>query len=426
MSSSNQEKPIAPGPLEAAAKMKAISKQYDEEMFRAKETGRPIAYLTSVAPVEILQAFDILVAMPENYAALCASRKMAGEFCDISEQYGYSGDICSYVLSSFGSEFANRGPYDGESLPDPDLLVCTDHACNTFVKWWQNLSEHYRCPLFTVDAAYTVGGTLKEEYREYFVTELKGLVSFLEEHTAKKLDMDRLRDILVLSDKASRLWLEIGDYRKTVPAPVGGLDIFTLMLPLVLLRGTQTAVDFYQEVLKEVKERVAKKIGAVPDERFRIIWDTFPLFHRMRLLKYLEDVGVVVATDLYGDAFSGRFDPADPLGSLAERYMNYYACSSSRGKAEIYKKRVRDWHIDGIIYHSNRACRFYSAQQTAVAHILEDELGLPSVMFEGNMTDPRGYSEDQVLSRLQAFIEMMEVRKYGTVKKKIEIGFDRK
>ena len=418
MTSTEQVKPVAPGPLAAAAKLKTITEEYDEDLFHAKENGKLVAYLTSMAPVEILGAFNIVVAMPENYGALCNSRKMAGEFCDVSEQYGYSGDVCSYVLSSFGSELADRGPYDGMGLPDPDLLICSDYACNTHVKWWQNLSEHYHCPLFVVDGAYTTEGQLGEHQKAYQVAELKELVSFLEEHTGEKLDMDRFREIIALSDKAGALWEEIGEYRKAIPAPIGPIDVFTLMLTLVLMRGTQAAVDFYQDVANEVKERVEEKVAAVPNERFRLIWDLFPVWHRLRLLKLFEDAGAVIVTDLYGDAFSGRLNPDDPFGSLAERYLNTFNRTTSRGHAEIYKRRAKEWHVDGMVFHSNRACRYATATQLQIARYLQDEMSLPSMMFEANMADPRTYSEAQVITRIQAFLEVLEARKYGASGKK--------
>lgn len=419
MTSTEQNKPAGPGPLAAAAKLRVVNEQYDRELFEAKEKGRLVAYLTSMVPVEILQAFsdDIVVAMPENYAALCNSRKMAAEFCDTCERYGYSGDICSYVLTSFGSELDDRGPYDGRSLPDPDLLIATDYACNTHVKWWQNLADHYNVPLFVVDGAYTVDGSLGEYHKKYQVSEFKGLISFLEEHTGKKLDIDRFREVVALSDKAGALWCEIGEYRKAIPAPIGAIDVFTLMLNLVLMRGTQEAVDFYQEVVDEIKERVKNKVAAVPNERFRLVWDLFPIWHRLRLLKLFEDAGAIIVTDLYADAFGGRLNPEDPFNSMAERYLCQFTMTTSRGHSELYKRRLKEWNVDGMVIHLNRACRFATIPSLRMAQILENETGIPIMMFEGNMADPRTYSEAQVVTRIQAFIELLEASKYGALRK---------
>ena len=44
--------------------------------------------------------------------------------------------------------------------------------------------------------------------------------------------------------------------------------------------------------------------------------------------------------------------------------------------------------------------------------ILREELGIPSMTFEANMVDPRGYDDAQVKSSIQAFMEMLEAKKY--------------
>jgi len=132
----------------------------------------------------------------------------------------------------------------------------------------------------------------------------------------------------------------------------------------------------------------------------------------MRLLNYFAEFGAAFVTDFYGNAFSGRLDASDPFGSLAERYLSFFMRSAQWGKAELYKKRTREYHVDGIVFHSNRCCRNYTAEQPDIGNILRDELGIPSLTFEANMVDPRGYDDAQVKARIEAFMEMLEARKY--------------
>jgi len=68
--------------------------------------------------------------------------------------------------------------------------------------------------------------------------------------------------------------------------------------------------------------------------------------------------------------------------------------------------------VDGIVFHRNRCCRCFTAEQPDVGNILRDELGLPSLTFEANMVDPRGYDDAQVKTRIESFIEMLEAKKY--------------
>ncbi len=49
---------------------------------------------------------------------------------------------------------------------------------------------------------------------------------------------------------------------------------------------------------------------------------------------------------------------------------------------------------------------------TLVVFVIFYKLGIPSLMFEGNMVDPRGYDDAGVKAKIEAFIEMLEARKY--------------
>ena len=50
--------------------------------------------------------------------------------------------------------------------------------------------------------------------------------------------------------------------------------------------------------------------------------------------------------------------------------------------------------------------------ETAAREILE-ETGLPSVIFDGDQTDPDIFSEAQFETRIQSLLEIMEKNKYG-------------
>ncbi len=405
--------PVKPGRLAVSAALGTLNENYYQALANAKGEGKPVVWITSMAPIEMVYAFDGIPFFPENYAALCSSRKVAAEFCQAAEARGYSQDLCAYALCTFGFIFEKRGAFGDEVPPAPDILLATEGACATHPKWWEALQRHYNCPLFIVDAAYTVDSeTLPEHHKAYYAAQLRELASFMEEHTGRKFDMDRLREVVALSDRASELWDEIDELRKAIPTPISQIDVFTCLFALVTLRGTKEAVVFYEELRDEVKQRVDNGIGFVPNERFRLIWDLFPIYHNMRLLNYFAEFGAAFVTDLYGNAFSGRLDVSDPFDSLAERYLSFFIRAGAWGKAEIYKKRAREYHVDGIVFHFNRCCRCFTSEQPDIGNILREELGISGLMFEANMVDPRGYDDIQVKARIESFIEMLEAKKY--------------
>ena len=411
-----QDKPIATPfkavRLAASAALGTLNDVYYKELDNAKQQGKPVVWITSMTPIELVYAFDGIPFFPENYAALCSSRKVAEDLCKAGEARGYSQDLCAYALCAFGIMFENKGAFGGPP-PAPDVMIATEGACATHPKWWEAMQRHYKCPMIVIDAAYTVDSeTLSPRHKEYYAAELKEAAKLMEQATKKTFDMDKLREVVSYSDQASALWDEIDAMRAAIPTPISQIDVFTCLFPLVTLKGTKEAVEFYKQLRDEVKMRLDNKIGFVPNERFRLIWDLFPIYHNMRLLNYFAEFGAAFVTDLYGNAFSGRVDPSDPFGSLANRYLSFFMRAASWGKAELYKKRAKQYHVDGIVFHSNRCCRNFTAEQPDIGAILRDELGLSSMSFEGNMVDPRGYDDAGVKSKIESFIEMLEARKY--------------
>jgi benzoyl-CoA reductase/2-hydroxyglutaryl-CoA dehydratase subunit BcrC/BadD/HgdB len=398
--------------LAASAALGTLNDVYYKALASAKQDGKPVIWITSMTPIELVYTFDGIPFFPENYAALCSSRKVAEELCKAGEARGYSQDLCAYALCAFGIMFENKGAF-GDPPPAPDILIATEGACATHPKWWEAMQRHYKCPLIVIDAAYTVDSeTLAPRQKAYYAAELKEAVKLMEQATKKTFDMDKLREVVSYSDQASALWDEIDAMRAAIPTPISQIDVFTCLFPLVTLKGTKEAVEFYKQLRDEVKTRIDNKVGFVPNERFRLIWDLFPIYHNMRLLNYFAEFGAAFVTDLYGNAFSGRVDSSDPFGSLAGRYLSFFMRAASWGKAELYKKRAKQYHVDGIVFHSNRCCRNFTAEQPDIGAILRDELGLPSMSFEGNMVDPRGYDDAGVRSKIESFIEMLEARKY--------------
>ncbi|MGB9846386.1 MAG: 2-hydroxyacyl-CoA dehydratase, partial [Desulfotomaculales bacterium] len=61
---------------------------------------RPLAWVTSGAPVEILRVFGIYTVYPENYGAVCGTARASLPLCQEAENRGYGQDLCSYARSN--------------------------------------------------------------------------------------------------------------------------------------------------------------------------------------------------------------------------------------------------------------------------------------------------------------------------------------
>lgn len=155
--------------------------------------------------------------------------------------------------------------------------------------------------VLTSDLPQVAVEDIQEHHFEYAINQINRLISFLTEVTGHRLDLDRLAEVVRLSDRACALWDEIMTYRKYIPAPFSAAEM-GIMFVMVTRQGTSIAVKFLEQVLAEVKERVAEKTGVIEDEQIRLFWDNIPLWYNMGIFNYFEKMSGVVVAETYSAA----------------------------------------------------------------------------------------------------------------------------
>lgn len=389
-------------------------KKFYEDAHRAKAEKRPVAWVTSTFPVEILQAMDIFPVWPENYASICAARQISVRLCEAFERQGFSRDLCSYARCVLGSLFDTRDLPEG-GLPIPDFLVASTGACDTHMKWFQVASHMLKCPFFLLDAPYDISGAdsenLESHHIEQYVSQLEELITFLEKQTGTKLDKKKLQETMKLSDRTSMLWNQIQDYRKTIPTPMDARDAFSAVFFMLCIPGTKMAVDFYEKLCEEVKERVKNKVGVVADERYRLIWDNLPLWFNLQIFEYLNSLGAVVVAETFSHVWMGRLTPSKPLESLARKYLPNFANASIDRKVNMVIELVKDFSADGVILPANWGCRMMSVNESIVKEAVYEKLGVPSLILDVDSSDWRSYNEAQVKANIEGFLEILSQKR---------------
>jgi benzoyl-CoA reductase/2-hydroxyglutaryl-CoA dehydratase subunit BcrC/BadD/HgdB len=92
---------------------------------------------------------------------------------------------------------------------------------------------------------------------------------------------------------------------------------------------------------------------------------------------------------------------------MARVYLHPILNRSAGHKLQAMRRMIGDFSIDGVVLHSDRSCKPYSLGQIDQRDRLVDEMGVPALLLEADHNDPRSFSEEQVMVRLEAFVEMM-------------------
>jgi bcr-type benzoyl-CoA reductase subunit B len=398
--------------IKCVKQMKEIMTEYYIEAKTAEQSGKKVAWITSGGPVEPLIAMDVIPVYPENHGAMIGAAKMGVDLCEKAETMGYSRDLCSYARSDIGCAPINGGPIGG--LPRPDMLVCCNNICGTVLKWYEIQARYYDVPLFILDTPFC-HTEFSNDAKKYVREQITEYVEFLEKVCGKKADDDRMAEVGRLAIEGQRLWQAVLDTTTHRPSPMSAFDAFFHLALIVTLRGTQVTIDYYTALLKEMKERVSAGIGAVPDEKYRLLWDNLPVWYRTRWLsEKFATQGACLVADTYTSAWcsSLKYLKEDNfLDSMAEGYARIYLNISVDEMAENVVHMIDKYEVDGLVMHSNRSCKPYSLGQYDIQKIIQQKRGIPTLLIEADMVDERSFSESQIETRIDAFMEVLKNKK---------------
>jgi benzoyl-CoA reductase subunit B len=443
----------------AASKIGSMVKAAIGGTVRAKEEGKKIAYAFICCSYdEIIRAMDIVPVWTENYAGICGAKRDAQRFLERAESIGFSRSLCTYALCGLGfdqwreelGEMPPDAPWGGQARPDM-MLSSGQILCDPRNKWYQAAQQFMPdVPIYDVGLPWPLYeddielSEVQDYYIAYIVAELRGLVKFLEEQTGKKMDYDRLSELVDLGEKTWNLIWETYELRRTVPTPMGTGDAMNTMVPMVFMLGTQEGYDFFVDLNRELKEKIAKGEGVVPEEKYRLLWGGgLPSWFALTDFNYFNSKGAVFPVETTYRMIEPTYrldipDTNDPIERLAWRWLGYWTYWYDKAKkrpgsepdVERLIQYIEDYRIDGVVMHEAFSCRTWHLgliwQLNQLQKIYRpipvlvlkgghnkeiEHRELPSLILESDIVDISSYSEADTRNRIDAFIETLESMK---------------
>lgn len=395
---------------------------YFQELTQAAEgNGKPAMYmLVGSNLAELAWAMDMVPVYPEMNALQLAIKKASLPYLLKAEELGYSMDSCGYVKADIGLWFSGRRtPF--ARIPPPAVLLCNYSGCNTFLNWFEHLREYSGAKLFVLDIPFPrIDGERRPHDQAYVRGQLKELVRLCEGITGRKLDVERLGMHLAISQEMGEVWRRLLELEKNSPAPFDAhFDAVTLTAPFNSLRGREDSLSYAREVLREMEGRSASRRGPLAEERFRYVADAPPPYPYLRTFRNLfSRWGAVAVASTYANfsrAWEMGFehDPKRPLESLAAFLTFEHQANAAhlKRRREVIVRAARERRADAVVIHSVKSCRLFSAGQADMREYLVKEMGLPTLIVESDLEDPRYYSEAQIRNRVDAFFEALEHRR---------------
>ncbi len=360
----------------------------------------PVAYGSIFLPYELFYFLEIAPFLPEVMAGYSAVLGLADKTLKKSSSNWYSQDLCTFHRSASGAVELNI-------FPKPEFIICCSLACDAAQKSFYIYAKNFGIEknFYLVDVPYSY----TTESVSYLSQQLKDISIDISKKLGKKLDLNKFKEVIKLSNEFRKWALKVNDLRKTLinyPANYNGLNF---ILPFHGLAGTKEAVILYQKMYDELScylKKQGQENSNNKNNQKRLLWLHLKPYYRNEIFQILEQGNCKVVFEEFNYIYWPELDPDRPFYSLAKKMISHYLRGEIENRMSAILNMAGDYKIDGAILFSHWGCR----QSNGGARIIKDSLkqyNIPTLVLDGDCVDQNNSSEGQLRTRVQGFIEIL-------------------
>lgn len=336
-----------------------------------------------------------------------------------------SMEIATYYMSNYTCEFCRalleRTIEGGYNFLD---AIAGVDACAMMNRTMENIEllkliDKKGFFVSHVDVPYKVNDDAALHYVEQI--QLK-VLNKLKENLGVDISENSMRKAVELHNEVCRIITEIGEFRKDENPPITGYEFHILNL-VSYVCPKYLIVDKLRETLQEIK---ARECDYKKNFRAKVVLVGSEI-DDPELTKLIEESGALIVADRFCfGSFPGRQEiilkPGEKvLDSICRQYLEQSLCPRYVSHEKINQRRdfaedlYKDYHADGIIYEQIKFCDYWGYERALTSHIITEERGIPTLSID------RPYmsrTSGQLRTRVQAFVESLEIKKIQRNKKK--------
>jgi benzoyl-CoA reductase/2-hydroxyglutaryl-CoA dehydratase subunit BcrC/BadD/HgdB len=388
----------------------AVMQYYDEiatlqgrrvrevEAFK-KAGGKVVGFSCMFVPIELIHASGALPL-----------RLDGGLYCTLapSEQL-LPSDACPVAKSMLGTEMLELSPY----FKLCDVFVCPS-SCDMKTKLADTLEDF--TPIWRIEVPrYRDEPWTKRSWEN----EISSFRKNLERLTGQRITRELLKSSVDSAQEARTVFHGLRELRKRNPPPISGRDAL-LVTQATWYDDLERWTKKTRELCGELEHRIEGKFAAPDPDAPRIMLAGSPIvWPNWKLPSLIEECGAVIVCDELCTGDQGALsDPVNVdewtmrgmMAAIADRYLLPITCpcfTPNDKRIDKIVRMVRDFHVDGVVYHQLRGCYIHKMEFNRIRGALK-ELGKPVLGIE---TDYTHEDLGQLRTRIEAFLEMIQSAK---------------
>lgn len=372
------------------------------KLFRkAYQKNSLVSWRSSFVPSEMLFALNIIPFGPEVIISMFANSHLTDDILEVAEDHNCSRDTCAFLRGVTGSVIKNY-------LAMPNFLIATSLYCHGSAQVFFDIARHYNKPFFYIDVPYHYN---RHYAVDYVATQIKNILKKMADISGMKFQEEKLSQAIENSNQARDYFHMVNELRKNVPAPMLGGEAVDYAIILAYTFGSLEMAEVCKVLYEELKGRADKGISSVGGERHRILWRQLRPYYTNSIFEYLElHYKAAVAFEEVNCVYWKRLDPCDPFKSLAVKLLSNGAFGEFQRWLDYTLTFVDEYKIDGIVEFAHWGCRYLTSNTQMLKEALQEK-NIPVLIIDGDCIDRRDYSDGQVKTRIDAFIEILDRKK---------------
>lgn len=391
--------------MNAKHRLNELLDKHYEEAWEAKRMGKPVGWASSNFPQEFLEAMDLTVCYPENHSTSLSAKHESMDMIERAEQQGYSNDICGYARVNLG--YLEDGTCKSLNMPMPDFVVCTNNICTQMIKWFENIAKIRGIPILVYDIPFNCEYEVSSSRLEYMREQMPELIEKLERIAGRKWNPKRFEEVMAVSNECGRQWIRASACFEANPSPMNGFEMFNYMALMVCARGRRETVEAIRMLAHELEERcISGETTFKGEPKHRIMMEGIACWpHLQHNYQTLKNRGCNLCGTVYTETWGRVYDNPDEMLTSYSTVLDNTNLERSCDRRIGLAKRTE---CDGIIMHLNRSCKAWDGILYEMERRLREGTGLPSMVYDGDQSDPRCYTEQQYETRVEGLKEIMD------------------
>jgi len=408
-----------------------IAGEYMDRIIHAHENGNKLVLTTFLASNLLFDAFDglqSLMSEPVTGYASLAFRQGNTEYFDYGCEVGLTETSCSAQRGSVGAFLSGM-----MAAGKPDLCVLgAAGPCDTNANSLQFYADYAGIPLIGLDTPVKL---VDDRVNKFQVRDMQSTIAEIEHLTGARFNWDKLRELLLETQKQNALFAEIYEMARLVPNPLSAIHMLFLCAAHITGSGMKIYTGLLEEVVRTAKKnaaagRAGTYSGKEDARLFMYYIDHFTIdaqfyewamTHNISLLINMVEVFFPVGVNYT----EGREDECYVMDTTSREGMlrtlvgmnsRMPMIKQLRGPVEDHAQWLSDtkgmaklFNPDYVVYAGTMGCRNSWSVNKLIQREME-KLGYPTMVMFADVFDPRCKSWE-IISR--EYEEFMAIRKPG-------------